>query len=269
MTEETLDERRNELFRRIGRNLWMYQQVEGQLKGLLTVSGFSANGLGVQAGFEARLASVSKRSMGQLVHEATGSVLAREAPPPTNYAVDWLTFSARWDAGTDFADDLHQKLAVLVADRNELAHHALSRWPIDSLDGMAVGLDQLNVQRERIIEVSNILTRIGTHLVKAAQAMADFMGTSEFAEQLRRHRLDACLQDVVARAARADGWTLLSQAGHLFGEHRQRLSAEQTKALPGLSRLLIDSGLFEMRDEPTKGGGSRSLCRLRRQKPDG
>lgn len=263
MPAESLDTRRNELFRRMGRNLWLYQRVEGHLKGLLTVSGFSANGLDVQGGLEARLASVRTRSMGQLVHEATGSVLAREAPSPSGQQTDWLTFSARWDAGTDFADDLHQKLAVLVTERNQLAHHALERWNIESLERMAVGLDELDEQRERIVDVQTTLARIGGHLVEAAQAMADYLGTSEFAEELRRHHLDACLQDVVARAARADGWTLLSQAGYLFGEHRQRLSAEQTRRLPGLSRLLIDSGLFEMRDEPTRGGGMRALCRLR------
>lgn len=207
--------------------------------------------------------------MGTLVGHATTSFLATTSTESAAVRDDWLTFSARWDAGTEFADDLHRQLAVLVAERNQLAHCVLERWNIESMDGMALGLDELDAQRERIVAVHQTLRRIGEHLLEAAQAMADFMGTSEFAEELRRHHLDTCLQDVVARAARADGWTLLSQAGHLFGEHRQRLSADQRKALPGLSRLLIDSGLFELRDEPTQRGGSRSSCRLRRQQPDG
>lgn len=248
----------------MGRNLWLYQQVESVLKGLLTASSFAAPRDNLQGAFDRHAAQVARQSMGQLVGKAAASVFAREAVPSAERQDDWLTFSVRWDAGADFADDLHQQLTVLVTERNQLAHHAMERWNIGCPERMGLGLEELDAQRERIVSVHQTLAGIVTHMHEAALALADFMHTSEFADELRRHQLDACLQDAVARAARADGWTPLSQAGQLFVEHRSRLSAEHQRALPGLSRLLIDSGLFELRDEPTKGSGSRALCRLRR-----
>lgn len=265
-TQECLDARRNELFRRMGRNLWLYQQVEAQLKVLLTASSFAVPPAPAdpEAALRARTESLSKKTMGTLVSYATVSVLATEASlEHAPVKEDWLTFSARWDASADFAEDLHQQLKVLVAERNQLAHCIINRWNIESLDCMVLGLGELDEQRERIVAVHQTLRRIGEHLLEAAQAMANYIASPEFKVEWRRHHLEACLMDVVARAARADGWTPLSHAGQLFVEHRNRLSAEHRKGLPGLNRMLVDSQLFDMKDEVIPGGGQRTLARLK------
>lgn len=252
---------RNEFLRRLGRNLWCYQQVEAQLKVLMTVGQGAFPLGGVAAAAAKQQALVRTRTLGQLVGDATASVLAQEGrtvDPP----VDWLAWSIRFDAGADFADDLHRRLQALVAERNVVVHHARECWDFDSEAGLAGALVELNAQRDSIEAVHETLRRVLLGVQEATQAMVAYLESGAFARQLDEARLGACLVDAVAQVAKADGWAGLSEAGRSFREQVALLPDAQRRGLPKLSRLLVDSGLFELRDEPTQGG-VRTMCRLK------
>jgi hypothetical protein len=250
---------RNEFLRRIGRNLWCYQQVEAQLKTLLTIGQGAFPVRDALSAATRRRAAVHARTLGQLVGDASGSVLARE-DRSADSPVDWLAWSIRYDEGAEFSHDLTQRLQALVADRNVLVHGALGYWKLDSEASLVSGLGELDAQRERIVAVQDKLRRVLSGVHEAMTSMLAYIDSAEFTHRLREAHLKACLVDAVVRAARADGWTRLADAGQAFREHVARLPIAQQKALPKLSRLLEDSGLFEVREAT---GEMASMCRLK------
>lgn len=252
---------RGEFLRRLGRNLWCFQQVEVQLKALMTVGQGRLPLQGLAEAAASHAATVRTRTLGQLIGDAEAGVFAPDARP-VDPPIDGLAWSVRYEAGAGFSEDLQGRLRGLLAERNELVHHATERWDLDDSDGLRAGLAELDEQRERVVAVHATLRRVLLAVHEATQAMVAHLQSSAFRDQLRRAHLDACLVDTVARAARADGWTPLSHAGHAFREHIARLPEDQRQALPKLSRLLGDSGLFELREEPT-AQGARTVCRLR------
>ena len=81
---------------------------------------------------------------------------------------------------------------------------------------------------------------------------------------LRGSRLVAMLGEIAMRAARWDGWALLSTAGNLT-EREAPAELENLRDRFGHSNLngvLVATELFDVAEEPTSGGGTRTVYRI-------
>jgi hypothetical protein len=257
---DPLAQLRNEFFRRMGRNVWLFQRAEFLLKHLVLASGFAARPAEFVGRLERRKKDIAAKTFGTLADELFKGLASDSSPSDELEDPEEMSFWLRLRLDARQAEVLRKDLAARVKERNELVHHAFVRWKLDSGDELQAALLELDAQRERILSFHARLLPLCKGLISAV----DYLGSQEFRQLFRAGHLQGLLVDSVQRAARADGWTPVASAGHRFAEHRNRLSEDTRAALPKFQRLLQESGLFELCEEPTKSG-SRLLCRLRPQ----
>jgi hypothetical protein len=72
------------------------------------------------------------------------------------------------------------------------------------------------------------------------------------------------LGEIAMQTPRADGWMLLSSAGHVIKRHASE-ELEDLRDRFGhstLKEVLLATELFDVEDEPTSGGGTRTIYRI-------
>ncbi len=98
---------------------------------------------------------------------------------------------------------------------------------------------------------------------------AEFWASPEADQQielafLRSSPLAAMLGEIAMQTAREDGWTLLSAAGQSIKQSAP-LELQKLRARFGhanLKGVLLAIGVFDVVDEPTPGGGTRTIYRI-------
>ena len=125
----------DDVLRKIGRNVVLFQQIEGLLKFLVAnqrVDGTRANFI---ERHRRRAEEVQKQTMGVLVKRYTDAVLSDAGEPLTeqeNVTEAWMSISFTIKGDGDFYESLPAKLKLMVDERNNLVHHLLSGWQPDS-----------------------------------------------------------------------------------------------------------------------------------------
>lgn len=177
--------------RKLGRNLMRLQQYEQLLKRLIAVSDISGVPTELQANLERRKEIFANKTLGQLVGELTGELLAtserntesqesqaeREAMAQNKPFFSTKSFVPV--AQQDY-EQIRQELAQLVGMRNELVHHFLERFDLRAAEQCLVaetyldeGLNQIDTHWQRLVGWAK------SHDA-ARQMMAAFMQTPAF-----------------------------------------------------------------------------------------
>lgn len=261
----------DEVFRRIGRNLLLFQHIEHLLKQLMTSARLEGTVHSMQANFDERRARIHKQTLGQLAGQFVDDVLAdageREAPENVDEA--WFSFGFTIQTDSAFVEQHAAEMKAVVDARNDLIHHFLPRWSPASEDSTRAALAYLDEQRAKALPMRDRLQGFVKSLQEAAKAHAEFMSSPEAAREmelqwLRHSRLVLLLGEVAQRTPRADGWTVLASAGHIL---RRQKPEELDHLLERyghrtLKRLLLATELFDIEEEPTTGGGTRTIYRI-------
>lgn len=262
----------DEVLRRVGRNLLLFQQIEHLLKAILTHHRISATATAkdLQAAQDEQGNSVQAKMLGQLVEkygkevfQTTGENLPEEDRP-----TGWASYSYTISADQEFIDSLLRDLKQMTEARNELVHHFLPRWQPDSPGTMAEALAWLDAQRDKVMPMHDHLKSTTMHMHATFRLLADVLDSPEIDQYcelrwLQTSPLSVFLTDVSKRDHRNDGWTELAKAGSLaakelpeeLGNLRQRYGCKTLK------RLLLACGIFEVFDEPLSNGHFRTLYR--------
>jgi hypothetical protein len=160
-------------------------------------------------------------------------------------------------------------MKALVDARNDLIHHFLPRWSPVSKESTLAALAYLDEQRAQALLMRDRLQGFANSLREAAKADADFLSSPEATREielqwLRHSRLVLMLGEVAQRTPRADGWTVLASAGHIVRqrepeelEHMAEHYGQRT-----LKKLLQATELFDIEEELTPRGGSRTIFRI-------
>lgn len=261
----------DEVFRRIGRNLLLFQHIEHLLKQLMASARLEGTVKSMQANFEERRAKIHKQTLGQLAGQFVDDVLADagERDAPENVDEAWFSFGFTIQTDSAFVEQHTTEMKAVVDARNDLIHHFLPRWSPASEDSTRAALDYLDQQRAQALPMRDRLQGFVNSLQEAAKAHAEFMSSPEGARQielqwLRHSRLVLLLGEIAQRTPRADGWTLLASAGHIL---RQREPEELDHMLERyghrtLKNLLHATELFDVEEEATPGGGTRTVYRI-------
>ncbi|MBL0168450.1 MAG: hypothetical protein IPP85_15605 [Propionivibrio sp.] len=264
----------NEVLCKIGRNVLLFQQIEGILKFL--VSNHHADG--TMADFmerqQKRDKKVQKQMMGTLVEQYTEGILS-DAGEPTNEPEDvtesWVSISFKRTGDKDYYDSQKADMKLMVDERNNLIHHFLSRWHPESVEHLAAASAYLDQQRDKVLPMLEHFKSFTKSMQESRQAMAAFLASDEGERQLeliwlQNSPLVNLLREVASQKARPDGWTYLSDAGRAAFIHEPD-AVKHMKEQYGhstLKRLLIASELFEVLDEPLRNGNFQTLFRLKR-----
>lgn len=263
---------RNEVMRKMGRNLLLFQQIERMLKFLLANHSFAGYVHEMEAKLKSQKEKVEKKTMGSLVGDffeetATGKRQLREAPD--DLVAPWFSFG-----GVELESAYHEErklaLASTVAERNELVHHFLSRWDLMSVESVRGADEYLDRQREKVLPEFEQLKGLVRALDDSRRQTAQFISSGEWAKHLtladlRLSRPVLLLGDIAQKMGRDDGYVLLNTAGDLLRLH----APEETKALKercgykSLKALIVATELFDLVEEPTEKGGARVFYRMK------
>jgi hypothetical protein len=261
----------DEVLRRVGRNLVIFQQVEHVLKRLMAHARFEAPASQMVARSERHVAEIDKMTMGSLANGLADKVLSPSSVDNTRDVVDeiWLRFKFTVESDAQDAARLEAELKELVSRRNELVHHFLPRWPAANADDVDPVLEWLDEQREAAVAMLERLRGWSQPLEASLKAHANFLSSEEGARQiellsLRGSRLIGMLGEVALATPRADGWTLLSTAGLLIKQHapEELQNLRKRFGVATLKGVLTAAELFDLGEETSSGGGTRTIFRI-------
>lgn len=260
----------DEVLRRIGRNVVIFQQVEHLLKFLNAHSEVIGPASQLSARLELRVAAVQKSTMGELAGKPVSSVLQTQAErtAPDEIEEPWFGFRFTVGADAEFVDHHDQEMQALVGARNDLIHHFLPRWQSAANGDTDSALQYLNAQRADALRMLERLQGWAESLKVGRQQAAAYLASAEGNRQmelafLQGSRLVALLGEIALRTARPDGWTLLCTAGQLIKREAPNELDELRKRFgcQNLKGVLLACELFDVHEEPTTAG-TRTLYRI-------
>ncbi|GAC27867.1 OST-HTH/LOTUS domain-containing protein [Brumicola pallidula] len=268
----SLEESVNEVLRKIGRNMMLFQHLEHLLKYVVANGKFS--------GFKSELedikvkqaATINSQTMGQLVGqyiETTHSISEAREDELQDGDETYFSFSFSFESDAVYYETKKADLANLVSERNELVHHLLPSFNTDSVASCEALGNKLEKQSKRIRQEIEEIRAIAMALNEGRKELSDFLVSEEGKKQitisfLRQSRLVILLGDIASQMAREDGWTLMGKAGLLLREHAPEEIA-QLKERYGhktLRSLILATEIFDIFEESTEKG-ARVLYRLK------
>lgn len=261
----------DEVLRRVGRNLVIFQQVEHALKFLTTHARFHAPASQFAERFAKHAESIGKKSMGDLAGKLTGTVLMQDERDATPDAIDEAWFGFRFTIETDAESVARHEaeLKELVDRRNELVHHFLPRWQAAVGGDAETALAWLDAQREAAVGMLDRLQGWARTVETARKEHAAFLASEDGQRQmdlllLRNSRLVVMLGQIAMATPRADGWTVLQTAGNLIRRDApaELLDLHTRLGHATLKAVLLATELFDVLEEATPGGGTRTIYRI-------
>lgn len=160
---------KDEVLRHIGRNVLLFQHVELILKTLLNNGRFEGTLSELKQLVAERRTKPDKRMFGQLIDPLVNIYLTQAEPPdtaPVSGSEISVSFGATFQTTDEERAAFRSDLEALVLERNELVHHALSRFQLDSIAGCQAASEELERQRDRILPVRKKLQGIVTAMVE-------------------------------------------------------------------------------------------------------
>lgn len=265
----------DEVLRRVGRNLVIFQQIEQFLKLLLANHKNAGTPTNYAANLREQTECINKKMLGHLVEKYGTEVLqdAGAKVPEEERPDNWFAFSFRVSGDTEFVETTRRDLKLMTDERNDLVHHFLPRWQPGNDVVLNEALAYLDAQREKVQPMHEHLRNTVLQLHESTKVLSDFFASPEYEKQtelmwLQASPLVSLLCNVATQYHRMDGWTYLAQAGDLaVKELPDEIKAlKERYGFKTLKKLLIGSELFEIFDEPLVSGTFRTLYKLR---PDG
>ncbi|WP_137110120.1 OST-HTH/LOTUS domain-containing protein [Rhodobacter sp. SY28-1] len=261
--DERLNEAQQEVKRLMGRCVLRLQQYEVQLKAILAYQDVSGELRSKSVVRAARLAEVSRQTLGSLVKAFVGSVLVNGEPaaidegeddedqgPPRFRMVVRLGMSDE-----DFAQT-KAELRELVQLRNELIHHFMEKHDLWTMEGCRTAQEDLMA----------VCDRIGTHVARLRESATDLERVLQEASQTVRSE---ALQETVvngilpdgtvfwpgaglvlalrqaAQALDVDGWAEISAAARWIAEHFPDQTPEKYGCV-SMRQVVHQSGEFDL-----------------------
>jgi len=261
----------SEVLRKIGRNIILFQQMEQLLKHLVSIGKCSGYSSELKSILQQRIKTINKQTMGKVVGQFVENTFMM--PEENNNELEnlkepWISFNLSIGRDGELYNQRKLELGLVVDERNNLVHHLLPKWDMESLESSKEIELYLDQQREKIIPELEYLSAIIKSIDDYAKFMASEDGQRLFhREWLRNSQLVQWFFDFAVKKARFDGWVVFDNAKHFI---RQQVPQEFTNLENGYSHKtlkenLLAAELFDISEEPTKNGGVRVLYRI---KPD-
>jgi len=257
-----LEKAKNEVQRKIGRNLLLFQQFEHLIKWFLANNKFEGYTSELISVKERQTEAVKKKMLGELISQYT-----KDVQPSSDSKIkerseileeSYCKFSYWTSADPDYFESKEEALRSLASERNELVHHLLPRINPISIESWRETERYLDYQREKILPELNELQRKINAMEKALKECLVILTHQE-------SYFISILCDIAAKASRNDGWTSLDTAGRFI---RQQAPEEITNlkkkyGRKSLKDLILTTELFDISEEATEKGGVRAFYRLK------
>jgi hypothetical protein len=130
-------EARNEAFRRLGRNLYLFQLIEQQLKHLVVHTSLDGHIDELPTKLAKKSKKACKASLGTLAGQFTSTVHGgkqNESAEPRDPNKAWYSFTFRVESDEQFVRQRQKEMQRLVKERNKLVHTAAADIRPDDTD---------------------------------------------------------------------------------------------------------------------------------------
>jgi hypothetical protein len=177
---------KNEVMRKIGRNVLLYQQVEHILKYLVSNGRISGDVSTMKSRHESRKSSVAKKTMGTVAGDFFNEIFAEEDSfdsLPENPSAVHLSISFRIETEEKHFELRRDAIASLVADRNELIHHLIPKLNTESIDGWLETDRDLDLQREKILPELEYLQTVAKQFSDMRKDLGEYLLSAEGKKQ--------------------------------------------------------------------------------------
>ena len=177
-----LQEIQNEVMRKIGRNVLLYQQVEYVLKYLVSHGRISGDENTLTSRHEKRMKSVSRRTMGTVAGDFFNEIFGddeshdSQSEDPTKIHI---SIAFRIETEEKHFELRRDKIAELVADRNELIHHLVPKLNTDSIDTWTETDRLLDLQREKILPELEYLQSVAKQFSDLKKGLGEILSSPE------------------------------------------------------------------------------------------
>ncbi|MDO8906531.1 hypothetical protein [Hydrogenophaga sp.] len=262
---------RDEVLRRIGRNVVNFQMVEALLKHLNANASVHGPASQLAERMEAQRTAMHRKTMGELAGKMVAQVFQApaESQTPDEITEPWFGFHFTVETDAQFIDQHDQEMRALVAARNDLIHHFLPQW-YSAVDGDAeTALTYLDAQRDETFRMMDRLRGWVKALDEGRRQTAAFMTSPEGKRQmelglLQSSHLVAMLGEIALKTARPDGWAYVTTALNLIRREApaELADLQQRHGHQNLKGILLAAEHFDVLDEALLNGGVRTVYRI-------
>ena len=186
-SEIKLQTAKDEVMRKIGRNLLNFQQLEKILKFLVIngeTSGYFSN---IKQNQQKRSKNVGKQTLGMVARqffEQNFSDEENDEHMPIEVQEPYFKTTFQLDTENPNPEGKAEKLSRLVAARNDLVHHFLDRIDMKSKKSLLDASDYLDKQRESIILEFDYYRNLVKSLHEVRKSFAEFLMSDESTDLL-------------------------------------------------------------------------------------
>lgn len=151
---QPVSEARNEAFRRLGRNVYLFQLIERQLKHLVVHASIQGHVDELPKRLAERSKKARKASLGELTDQLVAGVYRREtdaSSQPRDSSKAWYSFAFKIESKEAFVRERQKELRRLVRERNTLIHTAAADIRPDDTDKWIEFGESLDRQRQQLV----------------------------------------------------------------------------------------------------------------------
>ncbi len=263
----------NEVHRKIGRNMMLFQEFEYLLKFILANGKFSGFISELKAIRTEQAARINKQTMGQLVSqyvENTHPDFEYKSDVPEKLKEPHFSFNFQIECDPSNYEAKKEALAEIVLERNELVHHLLPSFDVTSVQSCEGVGNKLDDQCEKIRQEISEMKLILKSFNDIRKDVVDFLRSDESTTYfmlniIQQSKLVALLSEISVKKQRSDGWTVVDAARRLviqnapeeIGRLKEKYGHKTLKS------LILASEMFDLYEEATSKGGTRVLYRLK------
>ena len=177
-----LESLKNEVYRKFGRNIILFQKIEMLLKFLLANSKISGYIDELRIIQEQQNKIFEKQTLGQLVKQFFENIIFSSAKiddVPDVLKGVWINFDCTFPDDSTVYEEQKKSLALLVAERNELVHHFFLKWDLTLVDGWNSAEYYLDKQYEKIENEFQHLKVLAELLEEGRKDIGNFINSEE------------------------------------------------------------------------------------------
>lgn len=272
---EDIEELKNEVLRKIGRNVVLYQQFEVMLKFLVTHGNFSGYVCDLEKIKEQKKAKVMKNTLGQVAGEflenTHGEYKETEKElPELPEKIMHMSFSFKIQSDEKLYLQKKENLAKIIQERNELIHQFVLNFNLNTIESLMQAESYLDAKREALLPEHENVKQLLKSLDEGRKEVAKLIVSGEAdrlweLDELRQEYVVKLLGQIIEVAKRNDGWTLLTHAGQLLHQNGPDQLEEVKKKYKcrTLKDLIIKTEIFDLEEELTPKGGKRAIYRFK------
>jgi len=257
----SLENSRNEIYKRMGENIMLFQKIESILKYINHFKKTASYVSKLKENNKILINNLNSNTMGQLLNEY---LILQENKSTHNIDTSKEPFiSFHLELSPSYLENKSKLLKTLLEERNDLVHHSYLNFNVNSVESCIEIIKTLDEQKKRVKLEINDLRTIVAIIEDFKKALIHTLKSDEFKKGmylcwLQNSELVIVIVDKFNQIARADGWASLSRLGQVI----RKTCSKEMKLLKtkykckSLKQLLIETELFELREEKKENNSS-------------